>query len=194
MKKVIIGTIVGAVIYFGYQSIMWLGGLHNDFTSYSPRQYQVMQYLSQNILSDGLYVMPYVDPDMANKKKEREKLQETNTGKPWAMIFYHNSLQGMKADSIIRGFLYTLLACLIASLVLYNGNYSSFGIRFLIAMAFAVFALSQGVLDNMTWWSFPWSFIKTKVVDLTIGWGICSLWLAWFVNKQALSRTAGARS
>lgn len=186
MRKVIIGTIVGAFIYFGYQTIMWLGGFHNDFTSYTPRQQQIMGYLSQNIVADGLYMMPYVDPDLPDQKKAHQKVQDQNVGKPWAMVFYHKSMSGMEPGVIIKGLIYTLIACFIASLVLYYGSYQSFWARFGIAMAFAIFALMQGVFDNMNWWSFPWSFVKTKVVDLTIGWGICSLWLAFFVRRPIL--------
>lgn len=187
MKKVIIGTIVGAFIYFGYQAMMWLGGFHNDFTSYTPRQHQIMGYLSQNIISDGLYMMPYADPDVPDQKKERQTVHNENVGRPWAMIFYHNSMPGMAAGVIVKGLFYTLIACFIASLVLYYGGYSSFWARFGIAMAFAIFALMQGVFDNMTWWSFPWSFVKTKVIDLTLGWGICSIWLAMYVRRRVAS-------
>jgi len=183
MKKVFIGTIVGSIIYFAYLSIMWTSGLHNNFTSYSGRQYQIMPFLSQNLSYDGLYMMPYPDPAAADKRKEHEKIRNENVDKPWAMVFYHSHMQSMEAGHILMGLFYTLIACLIASFVLYYTGFKSYWIRFGIAMAFALFTLSQGVLDNMTWWSFPWSFVKMKVLDLTLGWGICSLWLAWYVKK-----------
>jgi hypothetical protein len=51
-------------------------------------------------------------------------------------------------------------------------------------MAFAAFALFQGALNNMNWWDFPWSFVRPQVMDLTIGWGVTSIWLAYYVKKK----------
>ncbi|MCI0449698.1 MAG: hypothetical protein L0Y79_07930 [Chlorobi bacterium] len=188
MKKIIIGTIVAAVIYFLYQTAAWMGGLHGTPGTYTPKGGEILNYLSQSLGEEGLYMMPMVDPSQPNYKEEEQKLHEQNIGKPWAMVFYHKSMMGMEAGYILIGFLYSLIACLIASMIVYYGNFSSFGTRFLAAFSFGLFTLSQGVLDDMNWWSYPWSFVKAEVIDLTLGWAITSLWLAWFVKKK--SKTA----
>lgn len=183
MKRIIIGTLVGTVIYFAYQSLMWEGGFHKDFYTYTPRQDTIMQCLSRNLTEDGLYMMPMTDAKSPEFKKNQEKLEKLTIGKPWVMLFYHRSMSEFIVSYLLIGLLYTFIACLLASIVLYTGNFGSFGGRFLIAMAFALFTLSQGVLNEMNWWSYPWSFVRTQVTDLILGWGICSVWLAWFVKK-----------
>ena len=183
MKKIIIGSLVGAIIFYALQFIMWEGGLHGDFRSYTPNQAAVMDALSQNLKEDGLYMVPMVDPASPTKEAEEEKMWKDNVGKPWTMIFYHKSQDEMSMSYMLIGFLYSLIACLIAALLLHYGNFATFNSRFLVAMAFSIFTLSQGVLDDMNWWSYPWSFVKPEIIDLTIGWGICSLWLAWYFKK-----------
>jgi hypothetical protein len=182
MKRIIIGAIVGMLIYFIYQAVMWMGGIHGSFTSYTPKQNEIIQYLDQNLPQEGLYMMPAIDPNVRNKMEEEEKLMQANVGKPWAMIFWHKSMIGFEAGYVLLGALYTLIACLIASVILYLGKYDSFGMRFFISVLLGLFVVSQGVLDNMNWWSYPWSFVRAEVIDLTIGWGITSLWLAWYVK------------
>jgi len=190
MKKIIIGTIVATVIYFLYQTAAWMGGLHGTPGTYTPNNNEILNYLSQVLGEDGMYMMPMVDPGLPNRMEEEQKLMEQNVGKPWAMILYHKSMMGMEAGYILIGFLYSLIACLIASLIIYYGNFSSTSTRFLAAFSFGLFTLSQGVLDDMNWWSYPWSFVKAEVIDLTLGWGITCLWLAWFVKKNTEVKTA----
>ena len=58
MKRIIIGTLVGTVIYFVYQSVMWVGGFHQDFNTYTARQDTILQVLNRTLKADGLYMMP----------------------------------------------------------------------------------------------------------------------------------------
>jgi hypothetical protein len=184
MKKIILGTIVGTLIFFSYQSIMWMGGFHKDLWNYSPNQDVVLQSITTNLTKDGLYHIPSVDPGAPDLKQQEEKLMEENVGKPWAMVFYHSSMHGFEPGYILMGIWYSFVACLIVCLVLYSGGFGSFGSRFLVCIGFGLFALAQGVMDEMNWWAFPWSFIKPQVIDLTFGWGLTSLWLAGYVKKK----------
>jgi hypothetical protein len=184
MKKILIGTIVGTIIFFAYQGIMW-NMVHKGFASYTPNQDAILNNLNQNLTQDGVYFLPWVDPADPDMKKKHEAQMEQNMGRPWAMVFYHTKMEYTGAY-VAKGVLYSFLACLIVCLVLYNGMFSSFGSRFLVSMCFALFTLVQGVLDDMNWWSYPWNFVKPEVIDLILGWGITSLWLAWFVKRKAL--------
>jgi hypothetical protein len=183
MKRILIGTLVGTIIYFAYQSFAWMSGFHDDFGLYTPNQEPIMQVLNENLQKDGLYYLPSIDPNRADYQTEHQKLMEESVGKPWTMIFYHKAMDSMSFMYILKGLLYALVACLLASLVMFYGSFGSFFARFLVSMAFSIFAISQGVMDELNWWSYPWSFIKPQVIDLTLGWGLCSLWLAFYVKK-----------
>jgi hypothetical protein len=185
MKKIIIGTIVATIIYFAFQSVMWMGGFHRNFYTYGAKQDTVMKVLSKNLPQEGMYMMPMADPNSPDFKSQQEKLEKSMPGNPWAMVFYHPRMSTFSATYLLMGILYSLVAALIASLVLYYGKFPGFWSRFFVSMAFSVFTLSQGVLNNMNWWSFPWSFVKPQVIDLILGWGIASIWLAWFVKRKA---------
>lgn len=186
MKKVIIGAFVGAIIFFVYETAVWMGGFHSDFSTYSPNQAPIMQTLSEQLHENGAYMMPSVDPTSPNARQLEEKLMTESVGKPWAMVFYHTKMIGMEASYMIKGFLYTLLACLITMLVLYSGRFNTFGKRFAVAMSFSLFALLQCTLAQMNWWDFPWNFIKATVFDLIFGWALCALWFAWYLKEKTI--------
>lgn len=182
MKRIIIGTLVGALIYFGFQTIMWMGGFHKDFYTYATKQDTVLNVLSSSLPTEGLYMMPMADPKSPDFKTQQENLEKTMIGNPWAMVFYHPKMDDFSATYMLLGLFYSLIAALITAIVLYYARFPGFWWRFFISMAFAVFTLTQGVLSNMNWWSFPWSFIGPQVFDLVAGWGLCSVWLAWFIK------------
>jgi len=184
MKKIIIGTIIAALIYFIFQAIMWVGGIHRNFFTYTAKQDTIMQVLSGNLAQDGLYMMPMADPKSPDYKVRQQNLEKKMPGNPWAMIFYHPKMMDMSAGFMVMGFLYTLIAALVVTVVVYCGKYRTFCGRFLIAYIIAIFALCMGVLDNMNWWSYPWNFVQPQVMDLLIGWAIASLWIAWFVKRK----------
>ncbi len=184
MKRVIIGTLVGMIIYFLFQALMWMSGINSGYTKYTPKQEEIMNVLNANLTEDGMYMIPTVNPDTPDRMAAEEKLMEESIGEPWVMVFYHRSMHGEMVPYMLTGLFYSLVACLIASMVLYYGNFLTFGGRFLVSMAFGLFTLAQGALDDMNWFEYPWHFVQPEVVDLTIGWALASFWLAWYVRKS----------
>lgn len=184
MKKITIGTIVATIIYFAFQSIMWMSGFHKDFYTYTPKQDTVMHVLAASLPAEGMYMMPMADPKSPDFRVQQDKLEKTMIGNPWTMIFYHPKMKDFSASYLLIGILYSLIAALIAAVVLYYTKFPLFCQRFFLSMAFVVFTLAQGVLGYTNWWSFPWSFIKPQVFDLVVGWILCSVWLAWFIKTK----------
>jgi hypothetical protein len=134
-----------------------------------------------------VYMMPTIDPETPNYPEEMEKAYASGSGKPWAIVMYHPARPKVSFMYLLKGAIYSLLAVLIASLLLHLGDasFTSFGLRFLAAMLPAAFTLFQGVLDDMNWWGYPWHFVKPSVIDLTFGWAICAVWLAWYMGRRS---------
>jgi hypothetical protein len=184
MKKIIIGTIVGTIIYFGFQSVMWEGGFHRDFYTYAAKQDTIMKELTANLPAEGLYMMPMADPKSPDFKAQQEKYEKIMPQNPWAMVFYHPKMGEFSVAYLLKGLMHALIGVLIVALVLWYTKLPGFWQRFLVSIAFAVFTLAMAVFSEMNWWSFPWNFVKASVFDMVFGWGLCSVWLAWFVKKK----------
>lgn len=95
MKRIIIGALVGAIIFFVFQAAMWMGGIHKDVYSYTPNQEQILDNLNRNLSAEGMYMMPALDPASNPSHEQEETYMAQNVGKPWAMVFYHTSMSGM---------------------------------------------------------------------------------------------------
>ena len=184
MKRVIIGAVVAALIYFGIQTLMWVGGFHRDFYSYAAKQDTILSALSAHLPAEGMYMMPMADNQSPDFKTQQEQIEKTMTGNPWAMVFFHPEMAEFSPRTMILGFGYTLLGAFLAALILFMGKFPTFWSRFTVSMLFAVFALALGPMSTMNWWEFPWNFVKAQVLDLAIGWTLCSLWLGWFVKPR----------
>jgi len=184
MKRVIIGAIVGAIIYFGFQTTMWVGGFHKDFYTHATQQDSILALLSRTLPAEGMYMMPMADQHSPDFKTRQQEIEKTMIGNPWAMVFYHPEMPDFSVSTLVLGLLFALVAAFIAAFVMYMGKFPCFWSRFTVSMLFALFALLQGVLSNLNWWEFPWSFVKPQVIDLVIGWGLCSVWLGWFVKPR----------
>jgi len=182
MGRIIIGTLVGTVLLFMLQGLMWEGGIHKDMWQYSTKQDSMFEQIKSYGLPEGLYVFPAVDPAMGHTKEKEMYMK--GVGKPWAMLFYHPSMHGEDMHILVMGILHALIACLLACMVIYYGRFSSFGSRFLTGLSFGLFTIVQGVMPNLNWWGFPWSFIRPQVVDLTLIWGICCIWFAIYVKRK----------
>ena len=185
MKRVIIGSLVATVIYFGFQTIMWMGGFHKNFYTYAAKQDTLLTCLSRTLPVEGMYMMPMADQKSPDFKIRQQELEKKMVGNPWAMVFYHPSMSEFSAANLLIGILYAFIAAFAAAFIMFMGKFPCFWSRFTVSMLFVVFALVQGVLGNLTWWGFPWSFVKPQVMDLSIGWAICSVWLAWFVKPKS---------
>lgn len=187
MKKNTLAVFFGTLILFGWQSLSWMVlPVHSDTLKYAPQQSEIMESLRKNIPAAGAYRMPGTDPSADLSFEDMETQSKEHAGKPWALIFYNTSFEGMSAGTMMGGVLLNLAAVVLAVLLFHAagaGN-RSFAAAFGLIMVLPAFCILQPVLQNMNWWSFPWHFMKGEIIDLVIGWSLCGAFLTWYLKKQ----------
>ena len=113
MKKLLIGSLVGAIIYFFWGFLSWaVLPIHLHTVSYTPAQDTLLKIMADNNLKDGAYSMPMADNRNitgfdSKYHEESERVMKESAGKPMATIFYLD--EGYKMN-ILRGFLFDFLA------------------------------------------------------------------------------------
>ena len=104
MTRVLISSLVGAVILFFFQAASWMVlDTHTDSFKYLPEQDEVMEVLNKH-LEEGYYYMPYFDVNTTSQE-EQQAFNEANTGKPWVMLQYHEKMEMSMAKNMGFGFL-----------------------------------------------------------------------------------------
>ncbi len=185
MKKIIIGTIVTALILFLVQAMNWaVLPVHNHALKYSPAQDRILELLSQT-LDEGYYYLPYFDPDNTTPE-EQSRLYTEMEGKPWAIISFHKSYDYNMAVKMTAGFIIDLMSAFIVVIILamVSDKIRTFGGRWLFVISMAALIILQGPLMDWNWWSIPDHFFMSLVIDQIATWGIAGLWIAWYLRPQ----------
>ena len=108
MKKIIIGTLVGAILLFAWQSLSWtLFNFHEKAYKYTPAQDTLIQAISKSLKEDGQYSLPHLPP--GSDRKAMEELDKNLQGKPWISISYGQSDKSNMMMHISRAILFCLI-------------------------------------------------------------------------------------
>src|SRR5688500_13081006 len=103
MKKLMIGAVVGGVIIFLWQFLSFaLIDFHRPAAQYTPKQDEIVNYLSSQLQEEGGYMMPNVPADASGD--EMEAMSKNADGKPWALVSYHKRWNSDMTMKMIRGF------------------------------------------------------------------------------------------
>ena len=186
MKKAIIGALVGAILVFGWQATSHLFFHYHD-TAYKQiaGQEEVINTLSGVFKEDGQYLVPRSNPN--SSQEEMAKYDEGMKGKPFALVTYHTADKSNMGMSAIRSYTTALLSILILILILGNnpGNYLSV---FLKCIGIAVFVFLFVYYNSNIWLQTPWEVIRPELYDLLAAWGLCGIWLGWWLNRKKVRR------
>lgn len=183
MKKILIGTIVGAIILFGWQSMSWTGlGIHNDSFKFAPAQDSVISSLEKNLPEPGMYRIPNWVP--GSSQLEQDALMKKMEGRPWAIVTYHNYYDGDMFKPIIRGFLICLVCVLLVCLVINQFAKPNFINVFLTAVGFGLVSFLSVSYIGHNWFNTPWHYLTGELIDSIVGWGLCGIWLGLWNNRR----------
>ncbi len=182
--KIIISTLVGAILLFGWQGLSWMVmPIHKHSLKYTDGQDSILQSLTANLDEDGLYYVPYLDPDKATSE-DWEAFRKTFEGKPVAMINYIGSYQDNMGKTMAMGFIFSLIVSLVVTLVIANSKATSFAGRWLTAFAFGIVLLMFSTLMMMNWWYFPMHWVQGEIIDNLVMFGLAGIWYAWYLGRK----------
>ena len=182
MKKIIIGSLVGALIMFVWSFLAWMIlPIHANTFAYTDKQVVIMQALADNGLETGAYGLSTAP----TREEHFKNMQEgTNKGKPVATIMYSKEDIGMGPKQQLFGFIFNFIMIFAACMLLANNMNGSFFSRWWMVMMFAVVIIFGVYMMQWNWMGNTWNYTRDFVLDCTIGWGINGLWLAWWFGRK----------
>jgi hypothetical protein len=184
MKKWIIGSLVGAILVFAWQFLSWsLLGIHGGEEKYTASQDQILSALNSSGLAEGQYRLPNAPPGAT--MDEQQNLMKQNEGKPWARVLYTKSASASMTSPMIMGFVVDLVLVILLISILVRGGLPSFTGIFTGAIAVGLFTFLWGPYTEHNWFNVPWSVIQGHLIDAVVAWGLCGLWLGWWLRKPS---------
>jgi hypothetical protein len=116
--------------------------------------------------------------------KDHQEMTKQMVGKPWASITYHKSYKDHMVMSIIRGFLVDFVIVLLLVVLLTKGGLPKFAGVFTGCLAVGVITFLWGPYMEHVWYDAPWGKIRGDMLDAVVAWGLCGLWLGWWLNRK----------
>jgi len=180
MKKYIVGSIVGAIIIFLWQSLSWtVLGVHDNGMKFHPAQKEIMAVLSANTPEEGMYMLP-----SAATQKEQDAMMKEMEGKPWASVIYHQSFSSDMTMRMIRAFLVDLFLVISLIYIFTRGSTPVPRRIFSGSVALGLAFFLWGPYTGHIWFDLPWHMIKGDLIDSLVAWSLCGVWLGWWLNRK----------
>jgi xanthine/uracil permease len=183
MKRSIPGAIVGGLLIFVWQMLSWtMLDLHRASQDHSPKQDSIMAVLN-GTLTEGGYLMPSV-PKGASMD-EMQKLAAKSMGKPWASIQYHQSFNSDNNQMFMnmgQGLVTTIIMVWLLCWILSKSGRTGFGNVFLACIFTGLIVFINEPYTNYIWYKI--FDIKAHLIDALASWGLCGLWLGWWLNRK----------
>ncbi|HEX6847144.1 MAG TPA: hypothetical protein VF144_09210 [Chitinophagaceae bacterium] len=182
MKKLIIGALVGSLIVFGWQTISWtIMKSHDQEYKQVPNQDAVISSLSSQLSGEGQYMIPRADVNASTKEMQEFEKKMIDEKRPWAVVTYHSAYNTNMTMNIIRGFLSILISLFLVCWVLIKQN-STFGSTFMSTLFIGLAGYLFIPYSGHIWFQTPGAM--TNLVDVIVAWGVCGIWLGWWLNRK----------
>ncbi|MEO7531148.1 MAG: hypothetical protein ABIS69_07045 [Sediminibacterium sp.] len=183
MKKSIIGSIVGGLLIFIWQSLSWtVLDLHRPVQDYTSRQDTILNFLKANLEKEGGYMVPSMPKGTSSD--EMMKLGEKLNGTPLLTIQYHKSFpRAMDAMymNMFRGFVATVVMVWLLCWILGKWNKASFFNIFLACIFTGLIVFINEPYNNYIWYKI--FDVRAHLVDALASWGLCGIWLGWWMKR-----------
>ena len=184
MKKMIIAALVGGIIMFAWQFLSWAAlNLHKAANGYTPNNAALLTALESNLPKEGGYMIPGL-PETATRE-EHEKMMKESDGKPWATIQYHKS-GDFSASSMMmnmaRAFLTDIIMIWLFCWILGKMNMAGFATIFTASLFMGFITFFNTAYIGSIWYKF--FDIMAYFTDSMVSWGVCGLWLGWYLKKN----------
>jgi hypothetical protein len=189
MKKSLIGALVGGIIIFIWQFLSWtMVNLHQPSQQYTPKQEAILSVLNDN-LEEGGYFLPGMPEN--SSMDEYEKLMKESEGKPWATIQYHKAMENNMVMNMIRGLLTNILTVWLLCWILLRINVPNFPTILIASLFIGLIVFLNVPYTNHIWFQ---SFdLWAHFADAIVSWGLCGLWLAWWLPRNNVRKQQSVR-
>lgn len=189
MGRVILATVVGAVVVFAWGFVAWAGfNLYSFAFKNLPSEAVVVPALKSAIPETGAYWFPGMPEETAATTPEQvqtnmESWKERHKTGPLGLLLYRQTgYDAMSPSVFIRGFVIMLASALMMSLIVGGVQSNAYGKRFGAALLAALFAVLATHASNWNWFGLPDKYLMAMTLDTLVAWTLASLLIAAIVK------------
>lgn len=181
MKKLVIGSIVGGILIFIWQTLSWtVLDLHRPGQEYTPKQDSILSYLNSQFSEDGSYMLPNYQKGISSDEMQKE--MKEHQGKPWVQIQYHKAMNTNMGANIGRGLITDIILVAFLCWILMKIPAPGFGTIFTACIFIGVIVFTNSPYTVHIW--YPKADISAHLIDALLSWALCGVWLGWWLNRK----------
>jgi hypothetical protein len=106
---------------------------------------------------------------------------EEMKGKPWALVNFHKAYDANMVTNIIRALIACIVLAFFVCWVLMKNTNSGFLTTFISCILIGVAGYLFFPYSGVIWFKNPGAM--TYLIDALVSWGLCGLWLGWWLNR-----------
>jgi lipopolysaccharide export LptBFGC system permease protein LptF len=183
MKKFIIGSLVGAVLLFAWQSLSWtVFHFHEKAYQYTSSQDTLLSQIGNNLKEEGQYIVPTLPA--GSDYKSMQEFDKNMQGKPWAVVAYHKAYKSDMVMQVARGFLVCLFCVMMCCVIIGRLGSKRFGSIFATTLYLGIICFLFVWYNGHIWMYTGWEVLKPELLDDLVGWGLTGLWLGWWYSRK----------
>lgn len=182
MKKVIIASVIGAVVLFVWGFVFWallpIGPMIFS-TADEPASTALVEAL-KDLPESGTYSVPPADLFTSDPE---EFIRQHEAGPNATVFLYLEGRPPMSVSTYVFGYLNMLVAVFVAASLLHwaAGALTSYAMRIVFVVAVGLVGVVLSDLGNPLWWNQPWGLYVANAIYHVSGWCLVGLALAKIV-------------
>lgn len=183
MKKMILGMVLGAVVYFAWGAVSWMAlPFHNKSMKPLPEQQLVSDTLKVVVKEPGFYVFPHHQPG-ASKEEMEACMARHKAGPVGVLVFSPEGNDPMSPGKFLISFLIGLTASIVSMLILTfsRDRVQGLGARVLLLATIGFMGWVTSDLMYWNWFAFPCDFVFANLIDWLAQFALLGLVLHKFV-------------
>jgi hypothetical protein len=181
MKKVIIGSLVGGLIIFIWQTLSHVAfNLHEPVQQYTAKQDTILHFLNKQELAPGGYIMPRMSHNQS--MEELEGFTKSIAGKPWARVIYYPSYKTDMTMNMIRGFAMDILIVFLLVWIISKLKIPRRSTIVGVSIVIGFMAFCSTTYTEHIW--YPVYDLRAQLIDAVVAWGLCGFWLSRYFGQK----------
>ena len=193
MVRIIIATIVGAVLLFVWGMISWTVLPWHDWTmDRLPDEEKVIKVLSAMVEQDGLYMFPAMPERAQWKGPGMDAWKARHEAGPVGMLLYQaKGAEPMPPITYVRSFVLNLMMVLVAAVMLYMAapTLTRYWERLVFVFLFGVLA-ALGFAMDLNWFGHPADWTMVMAADQLVSWLLLGVVVGAIVKRKAQTAPA----
>jgi hypothetical protein len=181
MKKIVIASLIGGIIIFIWQTLSWtVLYMHHSGQEYTSKQDSIMAFMNTQFSEDGSYLLP--NYPKGTSYEEMQKTMNTRDGKPWMQIQYHKELNVNMGANIAKGLVTDIVIVALLCWILMKMTDAGFGKIFMACLIVGIIVFLNSPFTIHIW--YPKADLGAHFTDAVVSWGLCGLWLGWYLKRK----------